>query len=58
MIFVGIDIAKRGHYASNLSDYAPESMIICLESTARYGDNRVCYLASTNYNVNRQNSMM
>ena len=36
---------------SELSDYAPESMIIGLESTAHYGDNLVRYLVANNYKV-------
>ena len=37
--------------SSELSDYAPESMIIGLESTAHYGDNLVRYLVSNDYKV-------
>ena len=36
---------------SELSDYAPESMIIGLESTAHYGDNLVRYLVANDYKV-------
>ena len=36
---------------SELSDYAPESMIIGLGSTAHYGDNLVRYLVANDYKV-------
>lgn len=36
---------------SELSDYAPESMIIGLESTAHYGDNLVRFLVANDYKV-------
>ena len=37
--------------SSELSDYAPKSMIIGLESTAHYGDNLVRYLVANDYKV-------
>lgn len=37
--------------SSELSDYAPESVIIGLESTAHYGDNLVRYLVANDYKV-------
>ncbi len=37
--------------SSELSDYAPESMIMGLESTAHYGDNLVRYLVANDYKV-------
>ena len=37
--------------SSELSDYAPENMIIGLESTAHYGDNLVRYLVANDYKV-------
>ena len=37
--------------SSKLSDCAPESMIIGLESTAHYGDNLVRFLVANNYKV-------
>lgn len=37
--------------SAELSDYAPESVIIGLESTAHYGDNLVRYLVANDYKV-------
>ncbi|MCR4851488.1 MAG: IS110 family transposase [Lachnospiraceae bacterium] len=37
--------------SSELSDYAPEPVIIGLESTAHYGDNLVRYLVANDYKV-------
>ena len=37
--------------SAELSDYAPESVIIGLESTAHYGDNLVRYLVAEGYKV-------
>lgn len=37
--------------SSELSDYAPESIIIALESTAHYGDNLIRYLVANDYKV-------
>ena len=37
--------------SAELSDYAPEPIIIGLESTAHYGDNLVRYLVANDYKV-------
>ena len=37
--------------SAELSDYAPESVIIGLESTAHYGDNLIRYLVANDYKV-------
>ena len=37
--------------SSELSDFAPESIFIGLESTAHYGDNLVRYLVANDYKV-------
>ena len=43
--------------SSELPDYAPEPVIIGLESTAHYGDNLIRYLVANDYKVCVLNSI-